>query len=55
MVFLIILCYCFENIRLICRLIDRSFCFLLLFGFEGRMWDFIVLVPAHCLSFYFKF
>ena len=23
------------------------------FGFEGRMWDLIVLVPDHCLSFYF--
>ena len=21
------------------------------FGFEGRMWDLIVLVPDHCLSF----
>ena len=23
------------------------------FGFEGRMWDMIVSVPDHCLSFYF--
>ena len=23
------------------------------FGFEGGMWDLIVLVPDHCLSFYF--
>ena len=23
------------------------------FGFEDRMWDLIVLVPDHCLSFYF--
>ena len=23
------------------------------FGFEGRMWDLIVLAPDHCLSFYF--
>ena len=23
-----------------------------LFGFEGRMWDLIVSVPVHCLSFY---
>ena len=22
--------------------------------FEGRMWDLIVSVPDHCLSFYFK-
>ena len=25
------------------------------FGFEGRMWDLIVSVPDHCLSFYFVF
>ena len=24
------------------------------FGFEDRMWDLIVTVPDHCLSFYFK-
>ena len=24
------------------------------FGFEGRIWDLIVSVPDHCLSFYFK-
>ena len=23
------------------------------FGFEDRMWDLIVSVPGHCLSFYF--
>ena len=23
------------------------------FGFEGRIWDLIVSVPVHCLSFYF--
>ena len=23
-------------------------------GFEGRIWDLIVLVPDHCLSFYFE-
>ena len=23
------------------------------FGFEGRIWDLIVTVPDHCLSFYF--
>ena len=23
------------------------------FAFEGRMWDLIVSVPDHCLSFYF--
>ena len=25
------------------------------FGFEGRMWDLIVSVPDHCLSFYFLY
>ena len=25
-----------------------------LFGFEGRMWDLIVSVSDHCLSFYFN-
>ena len=24
------------------------------FGFESRMWDLIVSVPDHCLSFYFS-
>ena len=24
------------------------------FGFEGRIWDQIVSVPDHCLSFYFE-
>ena len=24
-----------------------------LFGFEGRIWDLVVSVPDHCLSFYF--
>ena len=23
------------------------------FGFEGRIWDLILSVPDHCLSFYF--
>ena len=25
------------------------------FGFEGRIWDLIVSVPDHCLSFYLTF
>ena len=25
------------------------------FGFEGRIWDLIVSVPDHCLSFYFGY
>ena len=33
----------------------RQFMYLVisLFGFEGRIWDPIVSVPDHCLSFYF--
>ena len=32
----------------------RQFMYLVYFpfGFEGRMWDLIVSVPDHCLSFY---
>ena len=35
----------------------RQFMYLVIspFGFEGRMWDLIVSVPDHCLSFYFLF
>ena len=25
------------------------------FGFEGRIWDLIVSVPDHCLSFYYVY
>ena len=32
---------------------DRLAFWFLPFGFEGRMWDLIVSVPDHCLSFYF--
>ena len=28
------------------------FSYFSLFGFEGRIWDLIVSVPDHCLSFY---
>ena len=46
--------------ELFVRLTARTFCKLLSvnvfsyfpFGFEGRMWDLIVSVPDHCLSFY---
>ena len=33
----------------------RQFMYLVisLFGFEGRIWNLIVSVPDHCLSFYF--
>ena len=33
----------------------RQFMYLVIshFGFEGRIWDLIVLVPDHCLSIYF--
>ena len=35
----------------------RQFMYLVisLFGFEGRIWDLIVSVPDHCLSFYFSY
>ena len=35
----------------------RQFMYLVisLFGFEGRIWDLIVSVPDHCLSFYFGY
>ena len=44
------------------RFTASAFCKLLLiyvfsyfpFGFEGRMWDLIVSVPDHCLSFYLE-
>ena len=34
----------------------RQFMYLVisLFGFEGRIWDLIVSVPDHCISFYFR-
>ena len=34
----------------------RQFMYLVisLFGFEGRIWDLIVSVPDHCLSFYLE-
>ena len=34
----------------------RQFMYLVisLLGFEGRIWDLIVSVPDHCLSFYFN-
>ena len=38
----------FENCRQFMYLV------ILPFGFEGRMWDLIVSVPDHCLSFYFS-
>ena len=32
----------------------RQFMYLVIsFGFEGRIWDLIVSVPDHCLSFYY--
>ena len=35
----------------------RQFMYLVisLFDFEGSMWDLIVSIPDHCLSFYFSF
>ena len=32
----------------------RQFMYYFPFDFEGRIWDLIVSVPDHCLSFYFS-
>ena len=37
-----------------CKLPSIYVCCYFPLGFEGRMWDLIVSVPDHCLSFYFK-
>ena len=39
----------YENDRVISH--ERG----LYFSFEGRIWDLIVSVPDHCLSFYFLY
>ena len=31
-----------------------QFMYLVVFGFEGRMWDLIVTILDYCLSFYFR-
>ena len=38
---------------------NNSYCYYIckhsvIFGFEGRIWDLIVSVPDHCLSFYLR-
>ena len=38
----------FVNCRQFMYLVRQTY-----FGFEGRIWDLIVSVPDHCLSFYF--
>ena len=44
--------FCLPRVPFVsCR---RFVCLVIsLFGFEGRIWDMIVSVPDHCLSFYF--
>ena len=44
--------FCLPRVPFVsCR---RFVCLVIsLFGFEGRIWDLIVSVPDHCLSFYF--
>ena len=53
-----------QNAKIILAKIDRFMYLVILvpsiyvfsyfpLGFEGRMWDLIVSVPDHCLSFYF--
>ena len=47
----------YEHILKGFKVVERTrFCHrncYLIFGFEGRIWDLIVSVPDHCLSFYF--
>ena len=50
--------YSIQHVSLFCFLLEVSLyshenISYFPFGFEGRMWDLIVLVPDHCLSFYF--
>ena len=47
--FLFFCCFSFNEINATSIYAFSSFPF----GFEGRMWDLIVSVPDHCLSFYF--
>ena len=35
------------------KLLSVYVCSYFPFGLEGRMWDLIISVPDHCLSFYF--
>ena len=44
--------FCLPRVPFVkCR--QFMYLFISLFGFEGRIWDLIVSVPDHCLSFYF--
>lgn len=42
-----------SSFGLLCAFIVKVYQFMCAFHFDGRMWDFIILVPAHCLSYYF--
>ena len=47
---------CSFGLLSVCVLHERlsiCACVSLSFGFEGEMWNLIILVPDHCLSFYF--
>ena len=46
-----LLFYCeFYQFVCVCMCVCASFSF----GFEGEMWDLLVLIPDHCLSFSFS-
>ena len=45
--------FCYYSVYL--RVFHESLYLTFSFGFEGRMWDLIVSVPDHCLSFHFAF
>ena len=52
---LLLLCFClFLSAASAFRKLSSIYVFSYFpFGFEGRIWDLIVSVPDHCLSFYF--
>ena len=45
-----------SHARVYCKTLSICMCASFTFGFEGGMWDLIeqVLVPDHCLYFYFE-
>ena len=47
-----VLCVSFVNVY---QILSNFMCPSLPFGIEGEMWDVIVLIPDHCLSFYYVF
>ena len=43
------------TVRVLCERLSVCVCVSFTFVSEGGMWDLIVLVPDHCLSFYFEY